>query len=209
MILPRHTHALALVALALAIAPGCALTSKSTPAPIHYYTPEPIDAPRVTAAAPAPSGQGHALRLGRVVGAGHLRTKIVVRSGPNELATYDDDRWTESPEVYLRRSLERALFQEGRLARGYTAAAPVLEVELVSFEEVRRGASVSGRVEVAFLLRDEQRVLAEGRFATEQTSPSPAMRDVAAAIGAALEASTRKISGIVEARVASSGTPAP
>jgi ABC-type uncharacterized transport system auxiliary subunit len=187
------------------LAPACALTSKSAPVEIRYYTPEGIDAPRITAAPRPASARPPLLRIGRITAGSHLRTKIVVRKAANELATYDDDRWTESPEIYLRRSLERTLFEEERVARGYAGPIPVLDVELVAFEEVRRGDAVSGRVEIAFVLHDERDVLASGRFAFERPAASAAMRDAASAIGAALEASTTRLAEIVEKRVAPDG----
>lgn len=196
--------ALACVALAAALS-ACALTSKSSPAPVHYFTPESLDAaalsgsPAEPPTASAPSGRR--LRVGRVTSSAHLRTKIVYRRAANELGTYDDERWTEAPEAYLRRALERALFDARGLERGYAGPMPVLDIELLAFEEVQRGSSYAGRVDVAFVLHDDRDVLASGRVTKERTAASTRMSDVVAAVGGALDDATADIAARVERRV--------
>lgn len=195
---PRSVVLASLLSLAM-LGPACALTSKSAPIEVRYYTPEALDTTRLTASPqPASRRPSPVVRLGRVTSSGHLRNRIVVRHSPHELLTYEQERWTESPEAYLRRSLERAMFEEDRASRGYAGPAPVLDAELIGFEEVRRGTTLSGRVEIAFVLHDEQDVLASGRFAIERPAASSSMGDVVAAIGAALEAATGRIAVQVE-----------
>ncbi len=174
---------------------GCALTSKSAPAPLRWYTPEALDTPRITSVdvETSKTAASPRLRLGRVTSSAHLRNRIVYRHAPHELGTYEDDRWTETPESYLRRALERQLFEEGPFVRGYSPALPTLDVELVAFEEVRRGDVYSGRVQVTWALRDEATLLASGEAVVERPAAGPSMADVVAAIGAALGAATSEV----------------
>lgn len=186
-----------------AVLGGCALTSNAPPVDVRYFSPEALHgaygaAPvRLTAA----DVEAPKLRLGRVRSASYLRSRIVYRTSGVELGTYDDRRWTEDPDVYVRRSLDRALFHERPLAEVLSGDAPVLDVDVVAFEEDRRGAARSGRVELEYVLHDDRNVLASGRIAVERPARSSAMRDIVAAIAAALDEAAAKTADVVAARI--------
>jgi len=214
-------HALRAAGLVGAIAlHGCggALTSKSVPVEIHYFTPE-APAAALTSAGDASASQARAgaggaaaatdrprLRLGRVTSSAHLRARIVFRHSPVELGAYEDKRWTENPEAYLRRSLEAALYADRRVVQTVAGRVPVLDVELVAFEEVRRGDSRAGRVEVVYTLHDEEDVIASERLAVERDARTGEMPDVVAAIAAAMSAATTEVAGSVTKRLGSPPT---
>jgi ABC-type uncharacterized transport system auxiliary subunit len=86
-----------------------------------------------------------------------------------EVGFYDDSRWTERPEAYVARALDRALFGSGRLRHVLAGPAPVLDVRVLAFEEVRAqsGSSRRARVALAVLLHDDRTVLLEQRFTHE------------------------------------------
>jgi cholesterol transport system auxiliary component len=131
---------------------SCALLGKSDPLLPRYFTPEYA---LETSASP------HALadlrlRLGRVSAWSHLRERMVVRRSEQEIQYYDDRRWTERPEVYLRRALSGALFEERGLVHVISGAAPTLEVELASFEEVHAPSNHRARLVAHFVLYDER-----------------------------------------------------
>src|SRR5687768_6369916 len=107
---------------------GCALTSKSEPWTSRYFTPEAAGGSE-SPADPADAG-GARLRLGRVSAGKHLRERIAFRRSEHELGYYDDRRWTEQPDVYLRRALSAALFEERGIHRVVSSGSPTLEVEL-------------------------------------------------------------------------------
>src|SRR5262245_40298154 len=107
---------------------ACALTSKGDALRIRYFTPESTHV-RVTSASPGcpiPTGAGsacpvpanawdhhtRAVELGRVWSGLHLREKIAYRDGAFEVGYYDDLRWTERPEVFVRRTLGRTLYED-------------------------------------------------------------------------------------------------
>ena len=190
---------------AAALLAGCALTSRPKPVEIRYFSP----ASQPPGAAGAPARQALAgaprLRLGRVTSSAHLRSRIVYRTSKVELAAYDQRRWTDEPEVYLRRSISRALFDERPLTEAVSGPAPTLDLELLGFEEVRRGDARSGRVELHYTLHDEDDVLASGRVDVERPASTASMEDVVGAIAAALDEASSEVAGVVAARVRSGG----
>jgi ABC-type uncharacterized transport system auxiliary subunit len=147
---------------------GCAAFSKSAPLEIRYFTPEaePVGTQLSQAPAGAPTAS---LRLGRVVGGPDLGEEIAWRDSPLEVGFYDDNRWTERPEAYVARALNRALFGSGRLRHVLAGPAPVLDVRVLAFEEVRpqNGGPRRARVTLAVLLHDERNALLEQRFTQE------------------------------------------
>jgi ABC-type uncharacterized transport system auxiliary subunit len=148
--------------------PGCAAFSKSTPLEIRYFTPEdePPGPQSSQSSAGAPVA---ALRLGRAMGGPELGEEIAWRDSPVEVGFYDNSRWTERPEAYVSRALDRALFGSGRLRHVLAGPAPVLDVRVLAFEEVRAqsGDPRRARVTLAVLLHDERTVLLERLFTQE------------------------------------------
>jgi uncharacterized lipoprotein YmbA len=134
---------------------GCALTSKAEVLTPRYFSPEPA---RTARSPQAPVGLE--LRLGQVSAASHLDERIAYRVGGSEMGFYEDQRWTENPEAYLRRALERDLFEQRGLSRIITGDTPILDIELTAFEELR-GEPKKARVAVTFSLRDERRAVIE------------------------------------------------
>lgn len=197
----RRALRLAVGLLVLAL-PGCALTSKADPLEIRYFTPAETP-PRPS----APAAEGSRLRLGRLSASDHLRQRIVVRTSAVELASLEDRRWTEKPEDYLRRALARALFEEAGIVQAVAGAGPTLDVELIAFEEVRRGSSRAALVAMHLALHDDRVVLdtttvrVEVPFeADEETAP------LAQAMGAALDQATRQIASRVTDRLGRAAT---
>jgi len=164
-----------LAVLALA---GCALTSKSPPLDVHYYTP---DISPISQAYAMPSQTK--IRLGRVSAGSHLRARIAYRTSPTEIEFYETRRWTESPDAYARRALEQVLADRGVLVTGGKALE--LEVEVVTFEEVREPRPLA-RVGLRYKLIEDRVVVREGTVETER--PAGATFDsFVVAIGKALE----------------------
>src|SRR5689334_18964534 len=93
---------LALAALLVAGAGGCALTSKAEVLELRYFSPEHVK-PHLTGAdvspAPGPGAPNAALelRLGRVSSGPNLRDRIAFRDSAYELGYYENWRWTERP----------------------------------------------------------------------------------------------------------------
>ncbi len=167
--------------LALALS-GCALTQKGEALDVRFFTPEHVR-PKLTSASDA---TGPALRLGRVSSSMHLREPIAHRDGPYEVNYYDDRRWTERPEVYVRRQLARALFEE----RGFRRSdqAPELDVEVIAFEEVRTREVHAARIVVRAVLVGEQGELFEDTItAEERVARGASIEDVVAATARALD----------------------
>jgi cholesterol transport system auxiliary component len=163
---------------------GCALTQKATPLELRYFAP-PTQASSKRAS-PEPTTP---LRLGHVTTSALLGTRIVHRDSTVESAPYETLRWTDEPDLYVRRSLSRALFDAAPFEQAIDSEAPTLDVDVLAFEEVRRGASRAGRVELRYEVRDDKRVVAHGTIAIERAAGA-GIEGVVAAIGRALDDAT-------------------
>jgi uncharacterized lipoprotein YmbA len=156
--LPFAPFAVALLAAA-GLLGGCALTGRGKSIEPRYFSADiaPPTAPRSDHAPAAASAgdESMMLRLGRIRAGGDLKEEIVYRTSAHELGFYEEYRWAERPEEYLRRGLVQALYTERGLKQSLVSAAPTLDVELVSFEEVR-GSSPVAHVTVQAALHDER-----------------------------------------------------
>jgi ABC-type uncharacterized transport system auxiliary subunit len=167
----------------IALVAGCALTSKSEPRDLRYFTI--AAAPGAGASAPA-CGE---LRLGRITAATHLQRAIERRVSPVELVPYDTLRWAESPADYARRAVARAVFAHA-VDQAVAGAAPVLDLEVVAFEEIAHGG---GHVELRYQLHDDRRVIARGAAVAERPARTAGIEATVDAIGDALAAATDEL----------------
>jgi len=163
----------ALLSILLATLIGCgALTSKGEALSVRLYDPEHVK-PRLTAATnAAEAASGPALELGRVSSGAQLREKILHRDGPHELGAYDDRRWTERPENYVRRELARTLFEERGFRHVLVGTAPRLDVEVLSFEEVRLPNAHAARIQLHIVLHNGRDVLLEETIGVDKPVPN-------------------------------------
>jgi cholesterol transport system auxiliary component len=107
------------------------------------------------------------LRPGQFESAAYLEERIAYRLSETELGYYDDRRWTELPEQFMRRELLFELFERRGLRHIVTGRAPMLDVELARFEYIRYGKP-RARVELAYSIRDERGSLRDGHISAEQ-----------------------------------------
>jgi ABC-type uncharacterized transport system auxiliary subunit len=196
----NHLRSLGLACLC-ALASACALTSRSEPMQVRYFTADAATASRI------PGGAARAtnvsLRLERVRSSSHLGESIAYRTGPYELGYYDEERWTEKPEAYLERGLERALFQDRGVTRVVGGVAETLAVELVSFEEVR-GPKPVARIEIGLTLHDERASQLEETIRVEhpiETGGSDQPARAVAALSAAMAEAVERVAQIVTERL--------
>ena len=188
----------AIAALALG---GCALTSKSDSVIFRYFTPERVVARAADAAPRAPSASHLQLRVGRVGASTYLKDRIAFRDSDYEVGYYDELRWTERPEAYVRRALVRALFEDQPIRQIISGPGPTVDVELSAFEELRAPRHAA-RVELTWILRDDQAVLLQRTFLVErpiveaksETSASAVATAMSEALGEAVKA---MVTGIV------------
>jgi cholesterol transport system auxiliary component len=143
---------------------GCSFFGKVEPLTPHYYDPEtPITGGE--ASPPAPGRPS--LRLGHVTGGSHLRERIAYRVSEREYGFYDERRWTERPENYLRRALARSLFEERAITSLVTGVGPSLEVELTDFSELLTPKHAV-RVRARAVLVEQRTVRFEHTFTVEE-----------------------------------------
>ncbi|HET9989576.1 MAG TPA: ABC-type transport auxiliary lipoprotein family protein [Kofleriaceae bacterium] len=161
---------------------GCALTSKGEPRELRYFTIETSNA----AGAPAAGAGCGQVRLGRIIAGTYLERAIERRISPVELVPYDTLRWSEPPADYVRRAVTKAVFAHG-IDQAVAGTAPVLELEVVAFEEIARGG---GRVELRYQLRDDHRVISRGAVSAERAARGAGIDATVVAIGEALAAAS-------------------
>jgi ABC-type uncharacterized transport system auxiliary subunit len=184
--------------LAMLVIPACSIVPpRSPPIEVRTFSAEVPASRAATERTHAPNDDVPKVRLGHVAAAGNLHTRIVHRDSALELGEYETLRWAEDPEEYVRRSLSRTLFDERGIEQGIHGNIPTIEVEVVAFEEVRRGASRAGRVELRYKLHDDKLVLASGDIVSEQPAAGNDIGQVVAAISRALEDATQKVADVV------------
>lgn len=200
-------------------ATGCAFMSKGEAVSPRYFSPalEPAQAPaegaRSGTSAPSESARApRELRVGRIEPAAHLEERIAYRVSESELGYYDDRLWTEPPEQFVRRALESELFETHAFRRVVAGVAPTLDVEVLSFEELRQG-SPRARLSLLITLRDERHALLERTISVEvpvvpaaEGEEGPAL---ATAMARALSRATKEIAQRVSAELDRGPSPTP
>jgi len=184
----------ALGSLSLGGLSGCALLSKSAPITPRYFTPDLSPGAEEGISA---DQSGQKLRMGSIKAGPHLRERMAYRTSAQEVAYYNERRWTERPEAYLSRALSRSLFEEHGFVRSISGASHTLDAELVAFEEIKTTDHVV-RVEVVINLYDmagghlQRTVKSQKKVAGEKDEPEA----VVTALSAALHAVVSEIAKI-------------
>jgi cholesterol transport system auxiliary component len=206
MIAARLREACLFAVLVLGAA-GCALTSKADVVDIRYFSPEPATT-RAGAASTPPPASPLDLRLGRVSSGSNLRERIAYRDATYELGYYEDLRWTERPETFVRRRIGRALYEEHGLHRVFGGSAPTLDVEVIAFDDLRLPAGRAARVQLKAILSDESGVLWEDTLTVDRPVQvaKPKIEDVVAAMASALDGASEEVTQKVEAALAARRT---
>lgn len=210
MTAPVKAALVALVVTLALVGAGCALTSKADSVLFRYFSPE-----LASTAGPSSGeavGRGLELRIGRIDAAAYIKDRLVFREDSQEVHYYDDLRWSEKPEAFLRRAVRRALFEDRGLHELVSRAGPTLELELDALDEVR-GKSPLARARVTWVLRDEQTVLVQRTLVIERPLGSakspPPPDELARAMAAALAEVVRGVATEVVAELQRSRVAAP
>ncbi len=211
----KYTNLLGIIAVTatLAATAGCALTSKADVVNIRYYSPEVVkpkltgaDASSGGGAAPAAPAPNNALevRLGRISSGSNLRERIAYRDAAYELGYYEDSRWTERPETFVRRELGRTLYEEHGLRRVFGGASPTLDIEVIAFDDLRLSTGRAARVQLKVILSDDAGVMYEDTLTVDRpvTVAKPKMEDVVAAMAVALDTVAEHVTAKVERALA-------
>ncbi len=187
-----------LLLVGAAVLSGCALLGKNDPLVPRYFRPElDGDAPR------APVRSDLQLRLGRVEGWSHVREQLATRNSTRELFYREDRRWTERPEIYLRRALSRALFEERGVVESLSGRGVTVDVELIAFEEIEQPHKA--RMQALLVLRDDRIGLLTETVTVERpvgkTNQADQARAVVDALSQALQAGVTRIADRVVAKL--------
>jgi cholesterol transport system auxiliary component len=176
----------------LALLTGCALTSRGKPLEIHWYTPDPVSNGERSQKAPGPP-----LRLGKVSSGPDLGKRIAYGDGAYQMNYYDDRRWTERPEEYVRSALDRTLLEQGRFQRAIEGEAPTLDVEVLSFQEITTPQTHAARVGLHLILSTDH-VLTEDTVVVTTPADGPRFEDVVAAMARALDDASLQVAQRIE-----------
>ncbi|MBI5534121.1 MAG: membrane integrity-associated transporter subunit PqiC [Deltaproteobacteria bacterium] len=183
----------------------CALTSKADLVDIRYFSPERVKPHSdVAVSAAAKSDRNLEVRLGRVSSGPNLRERIAYRDTAYELGYYEELRWTERPETFVRRELGRSLFEAHGMRRALDRAAPTLDVEVIAFDEIRLKTGRAVQVQMKVILYDDAGVVFEDTMTIERpvVGALPKIEDVVAAMATALDAATEQVSLKVQTALA-------
>jgi cholesterol transport system auxiliary component len=196
---PR-TCALLLCAITASSASGCgALTSKGEQGAARFFSLERAQRSGVVRAEALTARKGRAkLRIGRVTGARHLEERLVFRTSAYEIGYYRERRWTEPPELCLKRLLARVLFEELGLQQVVGGAGVTLDVQLTAFDEIRSPHHLA-RTQVVVRLHDEHLVLWEETLTVDRLVVAGKDSDLAVAT---VEALSEAMEAVVD-RIAS------
>lgn len=183
------------VLLGLLLVQGCALLSKGDALSPRYFSPAIEPVPDSTEA-PAAALE---LRIGQIEPAAHLNERMAYRVSETELAYYDDRRWTESPERYVRRALESELFETHAFRRVVSGDAPTLDVEVLGFEELR--SPERARLSLLVTLRDQRHARLERTIVVEVPLELGEKEDAGPALARAMQSALGRATKEIAERV--------
>jgi cholesterol transport system auxiliary component len=188
---------------------ACALTSKAEMANVRYFSPETANLKSISEGSAVESTVSNpkgplVLRLGRVSSGSNLRERIAYRTATYEVGYYEELRWTERPETYVRRELARSLFEKHGFRRIMTDAAPTLDVEVIAFDDMHSTAGRAARVQLSVTLLGDEKVIFENTLTVDRSvvSGNAPIEDMIAAMANALEAAVDLTAQLVEKALA-------
>jgi ABC-type uncharacterized transport system auxiliary subunit len=197
---PWFLASVARAVLALALASGCALTSRAEPAKWEWFTPEQTRQELTSAAI----GNKPAVHIRRVTSGLNLGSRIAFGDGGFETGYYDRRRWTEQPTLYVRRALERTICQEQRFRCDVDAEGPALDVEVLKFQELKKPDSHAGVVVLRIVLSNVDQVLVDDTIQVVEPVAGERFVDVVAAIARALDGVSERTARRVSSATAQS-----
>ena len=186
-----------LFSVVLALSSACALLSRGASAEWRWYTPETVR-PQLTSGVVR---SGPVVRIRRVTAGANLGTRIAFGNGAYEGGYYEERRWTEGPEVYVRHALERTLCQNQRFRCLPDGNAPALDVEVLKFQELKTAKSHAGLVSLRVVLSTDQILLDDTIQFVAQVA-GPRFDDVVAAIANALDSASEEVARRVRSALA-------
>jgi cholesterol transport system auxiliary component len=189
--------ALTLPVLAFTMTCGCALTSRGKASEWSWFTPERVR-PHLTS---APLGAGPAVRIRRVTSGTDLGRRIVFGDGAYEVGYYEQRRWTEGPDLYVRRALERTLCQEQGFRCDLDGSAATLDIEVLKFQEVKTARSHAALVSLRVVLSND-RVLLDDTVQVDDRVLGSSFDEVVAAMARALDGASDEVARRVSAALA-------
>jgi cholesterol transport system auxiliary component len=144
------------------------------------------------------------LHIRRVSATTDLATRIAFGDGAYEVGYYEQRRWTESPDLYVRRALDRALCQERAFRCDGEGDAALLEVDVLRFQEVKTEKAHSALVSLRVVLTTD-RPLLDDTIQVVEPVDGTSFDDVVAAIGRALDEAADRVANRVGSQLSERG----
>ncbi|MCK9462462.1 MAG: PqiC family protein [Proteobacteria bacterium] len=200
----QSARTLLLLTISASFLPSCgALSAAKAPGDARFFSMERAPSQAVAAPAEVPGGTGDPLklRLGRVTGAPHLEERVVYRDSAHEIGYYREVRWSEPPELFLKRQLARVLFEDRGIRHVMGGAERTLLVKLTALDEILAPQHLA-RAQVVVKLHDEHVVLWEKTLTVDRPVAVRSDGDLAIAtieaLGEAMQAIVDRIAdGVV------------
>lgn len=165
---------------------GCGSTSTAMP-DAHYDLGAPLAADAAAGSAPMPPVKVLAVAAPRSLETDSFAYRLSYVDA-QRTGNYSNSHWTMPPAQLLTQRLREALAARGPILSGAdpVRAVPLLEVELISFEQVFDAPEQShGLVSVRATLTQQGRVVGQRSFAASASAPSADAPGGARALAAA------------------------
>ncbi len=175
----------------------------SPPDPPRYFQP----VLPVRAAAPAHGAGGSEaaaapLRLARMRSSAYLSERMVWRVSDVEFGFYDSRRWTEHPPHFVEQHLSRELFEVRGLRRARAGRVPILDVELLAFDEVLEPEHETRIVLRAILMDGQNLSLLERTYTEVEALEDGDPASVTHSMGRALDRIVQRVANDIQAALA-------
>lgn len=175
----------------------------SPPDPPRYFQP----VLPVRAAAPADGAGGSEaaappLRLARMRSSAYLSERMVWRVSAVEFGFYDSRRWTEHPPHFVEQHLSRELFEVRGLRRARAGRVPILDVELLAFDEVLEPEHETRIILRAILMDGQNLSLLERTYTEVEALEDGDPASVTHSMGRALDRIVQRVANDIQAALA-------
>lgn len=168
----------------------------------RYFEPPPRKSVTKTVAADAPR-----VRVGQVLAAPHLGSRMAWRISDVEVAYEDLNVWASPPSVMTQVAIQRVLFIERGFRQSGGAESAILSIEVTAFEGIQ--ATREAHVELLVAVRDRTGDIHTQRFGAKHPAGGDDPADLATASGVALDEAIGRLARWLEANAATWTAPQP
>ncbi len=172
----------------------------SPPDPPRYFQPLlPIRTAGPAQGAGGSKAAAPPLRVARIRSSAYLSERMVWRLSDVEFGFYDSRRWTEHPPHFVEQHLSRELFEVRGLRRARAGRIPMLDIELLAFDEVLEPEHETRIVLRAILLDGQNLSLLERTYTEAEALEDGDPASVTYSMGLALDRIVQRVADDIQA----------